>query len=582
MLDSVAPSISHMAEVISIVIGLDVEVVDTGFTRIAGTGRYAQGVGESIVDCGQVYRTARRTGRPVYVERPRFHPICDGCKKRDTCEEKLTLCAPIMVDGKVRGIIGIICFNDQDRERILKTKDTFLEFIKMMSGMVAMAVADRLELCAMTRTVVMLQSVVNAYSDGVFVLDRDGALSYANSHARRMMRIDEGTELPESVELFPTGNTVEDADEYELRADGVDLMIMARTVDLNMEDARFAKLVVFENQRDFTRRMSRYSSQNHSDGLGAILGDSEAMTRLKHRVRSIADSSSTVLITGESGTGKELFARAVHKESNRRDQPFIPINCGAIPDSLLESELFGYTSGAFTGASASGRIGKFELANGGVLFLDEIGSMPLYLQVKLLRVLQERTIIRLGSNKPIKIDIRVIAATNGNLQEQIAENTFRSDLYYRLNVIPFEIPPLRERLEDMDVLLDHFFRKYAERFGKRLRRIDPDCMARLKGYNWPGNVREFENAIEFIVNMMPENGIVSMDTLPSFLHQDQAQVPAPHGECKEVLSLAEVEKAAVKKALDRFGLTTEGKRLAANRLGIGLATLYRKIQLYGL
>lgn len=582
MLDNIAPSVGHMARVISIVIGLDVEVVDADFVRIAGTGRYAEGVGESIVDCGQVYRTARQSGHPVYVERPRYHPICSGCKKRDTCEEKLTLCAPILVDGKVEGIIGIICFNEQDRERILKTRESFLEFIKMMSGMVAVSVADKKSLQAMSRTVEMLQSVVDAYSDGVFVLDGNGLLSYANSHARRMMRIEEGQPLPESVELFPTGNTVEDADEYELRADGVDLTIMARTVDLDMEDSRFAKLVVFENQRDFTRRMSRFSSQNHSDGLGAILGNSPVIAKLKRRVQNIANSSSTVLITGESGTGKELFARAVHKESNRRDQPFIPINCGAIPDSLLESELFGYTSGAFTGASSTGRIGKFELANGGVLFLDEIGSMPLYLQVKLLRVLQERTITRLGSNKPIKIDIRVIAATNGNLQQQIAENTFRSDLYYRLNVIPIEIPPLRERLEDMDILAEHFFRKYGERFNKRLRRMDPACVAKLKSYNWPGNIREFENAIEYIVNIMPENGMVTLETLPAFLHGGQASVPAPHGECDEVMPLAEVERAVIKKALDRFGLTTEGKRLAAGRLGIGLATLYRKIQIYGL
>ncbi|MGX7950511.1 sigma-54 interaction domain-containing protein [Oleidesulfovibrio alaskensis] len=582
MLDSIAPAINRIAQVISIVIGLDVEVVNAEFVRIAGTGRYAEGVGTSIIEAGQVYRTARRTGRPVYVEKPRFHPICDGCKKKDTCEEKLTLCAPIKIDGKVEGIIGIICFNEEDRARILKTRDSFLDFVDMMSNIVISAARDQQRITMMSNTVDMLQSVVDAYSDGVFVFGRDGQLTYVNEHAKRTIRLPDPP-LPANLTLTATGNTVEDADEYELSYNGKELMVMGRTVELAAQDPRFARLVIFEHQRDFTRRMSRFTSQAHSDGLGAILGNSPAVVRLKERVRSIATSSSTVLIEGESGTGKELFARAIHKESNRHDQPFIAINCGAIPDSLLESELFGYISGAFTGARSSGRIGKFELANGGVLFLDEISSMPLYLQVKLLRVLQERTITRLGSNKLINIDIRVIAATNDNLSELIAHNSFRSDLYYRLKVIPFEIPPLRERLEDVDMLTEHFFRKYGERFGKNLRHIDPQCMDMLKSYPWPGNIREFENAIEFIVNMMPENGVVTPAVLPPFLHA------ALRGEKKEqldrqddVIPLSELERQAIQRALDRFGSTTGGKKLAAERLGIGLATLYRKIQLYGL
>ncbi|MFK4765060.1 sigma-54 interaction domain-containing protein [Desulfobaculum sp. SPO524] len=580
MIETIEPSIRRIAEVISIVIGLDVEVVNSSFTRVAGTGRYAQGVGTSIIDAGQVYRTARRSGHPVYVEKPRFHPICNGCKKRDTCEEKLTLCAPIMVDGKVEGIIGIICFNEQDRARILETRDSFLTFIELMSNMVAGSIADTKRLQAMSQTVEMLQGVVDAYSDGVFVFGRDGEITYVNSHARRMMKLRQDV-LPRAVDMTPTGNTVEDAEEYDLRCNGVELTVMARTVELVGDDARFAKLVIFESQRDYMRRMSRISSQPHGEGLGAILGESPVITKLKQRVQSIATSSSTVLITGESGTGKELFARAIHKESDRRDQPFIAINCGAIPDTLLESELFGYTSGAFTGARSSGRVGKFELANGGVLFLDEIGSMPLYLQVKLLRVLQERTVIRLGSNKLINIDIRVIAATNDNLQEQIANNTFRSDLFYRLNVIPFEIPPLRDRLEDVDMLTEHFFRKYGERFNKRLEHISPQCMEMLRSYPWPGNIREFENAIEFIVNMMPASGEVTPDCLPAFLHAIKTDAPRLEV-ADDIRPLDEVEREAIAKALERFGTSTSGKRLAAKRLGIGLATLYRKIQLYGL
>lgn len=198
------------------------------------------------------------------------------------------------------------------------------------------------------------------------------------------------------------------------------------------------------------------------------------MQKLKKTIKKIASSTSTVLVSGESGTGKELVARAIHNESNRREEPFIAINCAAIPDSLLESELFGYVKGAFTGADPMGKMGKFELANKGTIFLDEIGDMPLSLQTKLLRVLQERKVIRIGSNKQVNIDVRVIAATNKNLIDLIEEDKFREDLYYRLNVIPIEIPPLRERIEDIKLLTDFFIKKYLSLFNKDFMKIKID------------------------------------------------------------------------------------------------------------
>ena len=213
---------------------------------------------------------------------------------------------------------------------------------------------------------------------------------------------------------------------------------------------------------------------NESSALDAIIGESEVMQSLKNKIRKVADTKSTVLITGKSGTGKELVARAIHDSGERRNRPFIAINCGAIPDSLLESELFGYVKGAFSGASSEGRVGKFELANTGDIFLDEIGEMPYSLQVKLLRVLQERTLVRIGSNKLINLDLRVIAATNMDLKKMVEENKFREDLYYRLNVIPIEIPPLCERDHDLFLIIDKLIEKYNNIFNKYVHTIDDD------------------------------------------------------------------------------------------------------------
>jgi two-component system response regulator PilR (NtrC family) len=231
------------------------------------------------------------------------------------------------------------------------------------------------------------------------------------------------------------------------------------------------------------------------NSLDNIVGASPAMDKLKQTIRTVASTQSTILIYGESGTGKELVARAVHTCSPRAAEPFVSINCGAFPETLLESELFGYVKGAFTGANQNKR-GLFEVADGGTIFLDEIGEMNLTMQVKLLRVLQERCVRPVGGSDEIAIDVRVIAATNRDLERQVAESTFREDLYYRLSVIPVTVPPLRERREDLPLLVNHFLRKYLPAARKSIVRVKPDSLSALANYDWPGNVRQLENTIE--------------------------------------------------------------------------------------
>jgi DNA-binding NtrC family response regulator len=297
-----------------------------------------------------------------------------------------------------------------------------------------------------------------------------------------------------------------------------------------------------------------------------IVGRSRAMQDVIHRAELVAESKSTVLITGETGTGKEMVARAIHHRSAQREMPLIKVNCAAIPETLLESELFGHVRGAFTGATMTKR-GKFALADGGSIFLDEIGTMSTAVQAKLLRVLQEREFEPLGAERTQRIDVRVIAATNRNLKAMVADGTFQEDLYYRLNVIPIEIPPLRDRREDIPVLIDHFVEKHRQRTGKRIDRVDDQVTAALQKYDWPGNVRELENTIEraVVLSSGPEITTASVSLLGATSAPSQG-LPS----LRLHQNLEWVERETIRRAIDQAGGV---KKDAAELMGISQRAL---------
>jgi transcriptional regulator with PAS, ATPase and Fis domain len=300
------------------------------------------------------------------------------------------------------------------------------------------------------------------------------------------------------------------------------------------------------------------------------------MRETLEKAKRVARSPSTVLVLGESGTGKELFAQAIHNASDRRDRPFVSVNCGAIPAELIQSELFGYAEGAFTGAKKGGRRGKLETANGGSVFLDEIGDMPLEMQVNLLRVLEEKAIMRVGENKVVPVDVRIIAATNRSLYEEVSRGRFREDLFYRLNVISIIIPPLRERQGDVILLTNYYIDRISRKVGKNVESVEPAVFATLEAYHWPGNVRELANAIEYAVNLLPGEEL-KLSHLPPHLKKKQAVRTAVDD--IEIMSLALVEKKAIENALIHFsGNITK----VAGALGIGRNTLYDKMRKYGI
>ncbi|MBP2667340.1 MAG: domain S-box protein, partial [Firmicutes bacterium] len=308
--------------------------------------------------------------------------------------------------------------------------------------------------------------------------------------------------------------------------------------------------------------------------INDIAGQSKPILLMKEQILAAAKTKSTIMLLGETGTGKELVAHSIHRLSTRRHNAFIRINCAAIPDNLLESELFGYDSGAFTGASKGGQIGKFEMADGGTIFLDEIGDMPMSLQSKILRVLQEKEIEKVGGRAPIPVDVRVIAATHRNLLQLVNERKFREDLYYRLHVIPIQLPPLRDRREDIPLLVDYFLTKQAMEMDIEKPPIERECLMSLIGYDWPGNVRELFNILEMTLSMA--SGTITQSMLPSPLKSDRSvemNEPAP-----VLRNLSDnVEKAAILQALDDYA---GNKSKVCEALGISRSSLYSKLKKY--
>ncbi|MGC3873740.1 sigma-54 interaction domain-containing protein [Halomonas sp. GXIMD04776] len=309
--------------------------------------------------------------------------------------------------------------------------------------------------------------------------------------------------------------------------------------------------------------------------LADVIGESEAIATLNGKVRKIAPGDASVLIRGESGTGKELYAHALHRLSERAKGPFIKLNCAAIPEQLLEAELFGYEEGAFTGAKKGGKPGKFQLAHGGTLFLDEIGDMPLAMQVKLLRVLQDREIEAVGATRLMPIDVRVIAATHRPLERLVESGEFREDLFYRINVVPLTIPPLRERRDDIPVLARHLLKRFAERRGRRCPVLSQAALDCLRCHDWPGNVRELENVLEAAFYLGGPR--LDVDDLPEALRRESPATPVPGESLKQ--TLARAEREAIQKALVECG----GNRTrAAKRLGIAKSSFYEKLTRHSL
>ncbi|AJA46376.1 signal-transduction and transcriptional-control protein Stc [Clostridium pasteurianum DSM 525 = ATCC 6013] len=566
------------ADILSQVLGVDVEIVDGKLVRIAGTGKYKDAINSSLENEGHVYKSILKTGENYIITEPGKHEICLECPSHNNCIEKFEMCTPINLNNQVIGVIGLICFDDYQKDKILSNIDTYSVFLEQISDLISAKASETIKNENTTNMANLLKVMTDEIAEGVVILDKNYYISHCNKKANEILDLYDGSSVKMNVEF--TGNYLWEDQEFRVLLKGEEYFLVGNMSDIELGE-RYKYIFIFNESKTIKNKINRLTDNGNDIVFDNILGTSTKIMTIKKKILKIAKSISTVLITGESGSGKEMFARAIHKASNRNDKAFIAVNCGAIPENLLESELFGYVKGAFTGADPKGREGKFQLANGGTIFLDEIGDMPLHMQVKLLRVIQEKEITKLGANDPIKIDIRIIAATNKNLEELITEDKFREDLYYRLSVIPIDLPPLRERIEDIKILTYNFANKYCKLFNKKFIGIDGDIWNHMLTYNWPGNIRELQNTVEFMINMMDSSGIMTKETLPKRI-VEKTENNLLNTQYTEILNLKELEKQAIKNALNIYGVTTEGKKLAAIKLGIGIATLYRKIEEYQL
>lgn len=581
ILKEIQDTVVKYADVIAKVTKVDVEIVDVNLVRIAGTGIYAGSLNTSMASEGFVYKTALRTGKVQIIEQPGHDKLCKLCPKQLICVEKFEMCTPIRLKKETIGVIGLICFTEEQKQYLQNNLPIFCEFLDQMADFISAKASEVREKRQILKMTEWLTQVMENMDGGVLIIDGDGCIIQANSSAVHQLAL-AGKDLS-AMMIEKTGDALLGLEEFKVDVAGNRHFLMGKLIPVKTESLDCGSILMFDDLKKVKSGIYNIAHRAQRMTINDILGRSQAIDDLKDKIIKIAQSSSSVLITGESGTGKELFARVIHGESDRWNRPFVAINCGAIPDMLLESELFGYVKGAFTGADPRGKMGKFELAHKGVLFLDEIGDMPLYLQVKLLRVLQDRKITRIGSNQEIQLDIRVVAATNKDLPAMIREKKFREDLYYRLNVIPLSIPPLRSRSEDIPELFDVLVRKYAGLFQKRFRAVAPEAMQLLVAHTWEGNVRELENTVEFMVNMMNDDGLLTAATLPQRILAESAGAGSGTGAAPPaVTKLSDLEKQAIQHALSVYGGTTEGKKKAAAVLGIGIATLYRKIEQYGL
>ncbi|MCI9597114.1 MAG: sigma 54-interacting transcriptional regulator [Firmicutes bacterium] len=591
ILKEISDSVTQVAEAISIAIGVEVEIVDTDLTILGGTGIYATRIGQKEedgrLDSNYLYARVLRSGVTESIE--------DAIKDEDYDKmgggrtyfgELAEICTPIKTRGHIIGIIGLIAFTEEQRSILLDKKRSMVTFVEKMADLLATKAIQQEILEDVEDSRDEMSTVLETTHEGIFALDKSGYIKHCNNMAANLFKTTKadmiGSHINDfmmgtpALEVIATGQGYTENEEMFKTERGQMHFIVTAKPYMSGDEVG-GVVISFRDIEEAQKLVYNINTRALKNTLDDIIGISDEIKRAKKQALITAKGNSTVLITGESGTGKEMFAKAIHYASPRGEGPFVTVNCGAIPENLLESELFGYEKGAFTGASDKGKAGKFETANGGTIFLDEIGDMPAHLQVKILHVLQNMRFERVGGNKNIIVDVRVIAATNKDLEGMIQEGTFREDLYYRLSVIPLMIPPLRERRNDIKLLMHHFLQKYNTFMNRKITGFTREVEELYLNHSWPGNVRELENAVEYGTNMA-FGDTIGIDEVPARLLRNEESVMKFQD---STLPLADqvkrYEKEIITRKLKKYGTSGNAKDTVAKELGLSRATLYRKL-----
>ncbi len=581
VLMQIQPTIQRFARMLASVLQLEVEIVDENLCRVAGTGAYGKFLGRQLSGNSRLLRHVLETKTEKVVTQSRFDPLCEGCDSKENCREKAFLGTPVILQDRCVGVISLIAVTHEQQEHISDNLREFSDYVRHISTIfVSKLLLDQGPGDNISK---IFATMIDNMDQGVLVVDDENRVQFVNQTALKTLGVVQNNIIGKPIRFRPLtfeSNFTHGHMQHIVSWDDKSELIIGQLH--NIQGRQLFLMAFHQSHTSFS--VANAPDEPHIEQL---VGECRVMRQLKRLISRIAPSPSSVMVVGESGTGKEVVARAIHKLSGRRNKPFIAINCAAIPEQLLESELFGYVKGAFTGASANGKTGLIQAANTGTLFLDEIGDMPLMLQAKLLRAIEAREILPIGASSPIQVDIRIISATNQNLAQFIAEGKFREDLFYRLNVIPITLPPLRERQEDIELLVHYFLHLHTRRLGSVYPGIAPDVVEILRKHRWPGNLRELSNLMEYLVNVVPSGEVIDSTLLPPNLlnngtteQSDVTEVSEAHLSLDDAggTALEEMEKQMIREALSRHN----SKKQVADELGIGIATLYRKIKKYEL
>ena len=581
VLMQIQPTIQRFARMLASVLQLEVEIVDENLCRVAGTGAYGKFLGRQLSGNLRLLRHVLETKTEKVVTQSRFDPLCEGCDSKENCREKAFLGTPVILQERCVGVISLIAVTHEQQEHISDNLREFSDYVRHISTIfVSKLLEDQGPGDNISK---IFATMIDNMDQGVLVVDDENRVQFVNQTALKTLGVVQNNIIGKPIRFRPLtfeSNFTHGHMQHIVSWDDKSELIIGQLH--NIQGRQLFLMAFHQSHTSFS--VANAPDEPHIEQL---VGECRVMRQLKRLISRIAPSPSSVMVVGESGTGKEVVARAIHKLSGRRNKPFIAINCAAIPEQLLESELFGYVKGAFTGASANGKTGLIQAANTGTLFLDEIGDMPLMLQAKLLRAIEAREILPIGASSPIQVDIRIISATNQNLAQFIAEGKFREDLFYRLNVIPITLPPLRERQEDIELLVHYFLHLHTRRLGSVYPGIAPDVVEILRKHRWPGNLRELSNLMEYLVNVVPSGEVIDSTLLPPNLLNDGTTEQSDVTEVSEAhlslddaggTALEEMEKQMIREALSRHN----SKKQVADELGIGIATLYRKIKKYEL
>ncbi|EIJ0403498.1 sigma-54-dependent transcriptional regulator [Escherichia coli O18ac:H14] len=581
VLMQIQPTIQRFARMLASVLQLEVEIVDENLCRVAGTGAYGKFLGRQLSGNSRLLRHVLETKTEKVVTQSRFDPLCEGCDSKENCREKAFLGTPVILQDRCVGVISLIAVTHEQQEHISDNLREFSDYVRHISTIfVSKLLEDQGPGDNISK---IFATMIDNMDQGVLVVDDENRVQFVNQTALKTLGVVQNNIIGKPIRFRPLtfeSNFTHGHMQHIVSWDDKSELIIGQLH--NIQGRQLFLMAFHQSHTNFS--VANAPDEPHIEQL---VGECRVMRQLKRLISRIAPSPSSVMVVGESGTGKEVVARAIHKLSGRRNKPFIAINCAAIPEQLLESELFGYVKGAFTGASANGKTGLIQAANTGTLFLDEIGDMPLMLQAKLLRAIEAREILPIGASSPIQVDIRIISATNQNLAQFIAEGKFREDLFYRLNVIPITLPPLRERQEDIELLVHYFLHLHTRRLGSVYPGIAPDVVEILRKHRWLGNLRELSNLMEYLVNVVPSGEVIDSTLLPPNLlnngtteQSDVTEVTEAHLSLDDAggTALEEMEKQMIREALSRHN----SKKQVADELGIGIATLYRKIKKYEL